>query len=143
LTVDTINETTANNGVVIESVTILDGGLSATAQITTSSTISATGDIQTAGELVADVVTEAIAGTGVTVDSVLLKDGGATLSGSLLVDTITEYTNRYKALQKETTSIRTLINRLTDTIYRGTQRKPDGGTRSESRGSPDCCKDQT
>lgn len=58
-------------------------------------------------------------------------------------NTITEYTNRYKALQKETTSIRTLINRLTDTIYRGTQRKPDGGTRSESRGSPDCCKDQT
>ncbi len=91
LTVDTINETTANNGVVVESVTILDGGLSATAQITTSSTISATGDIQTAGELVADVVTEAIAGTGVTVDSVLLKDGGADLTGDDLTFENDEY----------------------------------------------------
>ena len=52
------------------------------------------------------------------------------------------YVSRFMALKKETTLIRTFINRLTHTIYRGTQRKLHGGTRDESRGSPDCCKDQ-
>jgi hypothetical protein len=59
-------------------------------------------------------------------------------------NTITEYTSRFKALQKEVTSIRTIINRLLNTTYRrGTQRKLYGGTRSDTRGSPDSNQAQT
>ncbi len=91
LTVDLINEATANNGVVVETVTHLDGGVSATAPITTTSTISATGNIRTPAALVADTVSEFTSGNGVAVDSVLLKDGGADLTGDDLTFENDEY----------------------------------------------------
>ena len=47
------------------------------------------------------------------------------------------YVSRFVTLKKEVTTIRTEINRLLNTTHRGTKRKLHGGTRDDSRGSPD------
>ena len=53
LKVDTINEKTAANGVVIENITLKDGTITATDTITTSGSITATGSITTTASITA------------------------------------------------------------------------------------------
>jgi hypothetical protein len=65
----------------------------------------------------------------------LFKAAEKYLKPTTWIPVTASFDNR-KALQKEVTLIRAEINRLLHTIYRGTKRKPYGGTRDESRGSP-------
>jgi len=81
LTTADINGGTADNVVI--------GGTTAAAGSFT--TVGATGNITSQGQVITDTINEQTATSGVTVDGVLLKDGGATLTGDLTVDTDTLY----------------------------------------------------
>lgn len=88
--VDTINEETADNGVVVEGVTFLDGGGDFTANITTTAAITAGAAIGAGSGFIGDTIDEMTVGSGITVDSVVILDGGVeatnniTTSGSLV-----------------------------------------------------------
>ena len=98
LLTDTITESTNNNGVVIENVTLKDSTITATGNITTASSLLVAGVVNT------NTITEYTTGSGVVIENVTLKDsaitapGNITTSGSLQVDgvvntnTITENT---------------------------------------------------
>ncbi len=60
---NTINETTSANGVVVDSVTLKDGGII----------------LADAAAIAVDVVSEKVSGAGVTIDSATLKDGRSNL----------------------------------------------------------------
>jgi hypothetical protein len=75
---NTISETTAANGVDIDSVKLKDGGII----------------LADAAAIAADIVSEKTSAAGVTVDGVLIKDGGVILADAAVmeVDTINEAT---------------------------------------------------
>lgn len=83
ITVDTVTETTTDNGVVIEGSTLKDN------DITTTDITAA--NVTTTTAVITDTISERSTGSGVTIDGVLLKDSAFT-ADSISVDTVAEKT---------------------------------------------------
>ena len=113
LTTADINGGTADNVVI--------GGTTAAAGSFT--TVNASGNITSSGQVITNTINEQTATSGVTVDGVLLKDGGATLTGDLVVDTNTLYvdtTNNRVGIQTSTPSTPLDVRANLSTVYTGT-----------------------